>query len=206
MKNLFTASFISALSIGGAALADSGLYQDVADPESSFVRVIAPGHSIASIDGENIQGITQGISGFVNVDAGDIEVSVPSGKSVILAGQSTHYTAVFMNDDAPVFVTDLISNSASKADVSLYNLTDVQSINLFVPAAKAVAIEEIGPKEGKSVAIKAPLTLDLEIRANEKVLATISQVDLIRRSGVSIVLVQQGDSFSAVATPNTYFK
>ncbi|WP_394181594.1 alginate O-acetyltransferase AlgF [Yoonia maritima] len=188
------------------SLADDGLYQDVADPNSSFVRVVAPGQTVASINGESVRDIASGVSDYVNVMPGEIDVVLPNGTGVVEVGPSAYYTVLFTDDGQTEVITDDITNSPSKADISVYNLTDTPGIDVFVPQANAVALEGIEAMQGQSIAIKAPLTLDFELRTGDEVLATVSQVDLVRNAGVSIVLLQTDDGYSAFATENSYLK
>ncbi|WP_106746442.1 alginate O-acetyltransferase AlgF [Yoonia maritima] len=206
MKLPFTVALAAILTQVSPALADDGLYQDVADPNSSFVRVVAPGQTVASINGESVSDIASGVSDYVNVMPGEIDVVVPNGTGVVEVGPSAYYTVLFTEDGQTEIVTDDITNSPSKADISVYNLTDTPSIDVFVPQANAVAVEGIEAMQGQSVAIKAPLTLDFELRSGDEVLATVSEVELIRNAGVSIVLLQNDDGYSAFATDNSYLK
>ncbi|PRY77778.1 alginate O-acetyltransferase complex protein AlgF [Yoonia maritima] len=206
MKLPFTVALAAILTQVSPALADDGLYQDVADPNSSFVRVVAPGQTVASINGESVSDIASGVSDYVNVMPGEIDVVVPNGTGVVEVGPSAYYTVLFTEDGQTEIVTDDITNSPSKADISIYNLTDTPSIDVFVPQANAVAVEGIEAMQGQSVAIKAPLTLDFELRSGDEVLATVSEVELIRNAGVSIVLLQTDDGYSAFATDNSYLK
>ena len=65
----------------------------------------------------------------------------------------------------PLVLTDTPASDPSKATVYFYNLSDLASVDLFVPAAKTKAIEGIEGDTTKSVALKAPLTLDFEVQA-----------------------------------------
>ncbi|WP_045997471.1 alginate O-acetyltransferase AlgF [Loktanella sp. S4079] len=206
MKRPFIAAIAAVLTQVSPSLADDGLYQDVADPNSSFVRVLAPGQTVASIDGESVRDISSGVSDYVNVMPGEIDVVLPSGTGVVEVSPSTYYTVLFTEDGQTEVITDDITNSPSKADISVYNLTDTAGVEVFVPQANAVALEGIEAMQGQSIAIKAPLTLDFELRAEGEVLATVSDVDLIRNAGVSIVLLQADDGYSAFATANSYLK
>lgn len=206
MKRPLFAAVAAILVQVGPSFAQDTLYEDVADPNSSFVRVVAPGQTVASINGKNVRDLASGVSDYVNVMPGEIDVVLPNGTGTVDAGPSTYYTVIFTEDGETQVITDDITNSPSKADISVYNLTDTPDIALFVPQANAIAIEDIGPMQGQSVAIKAPLTLDFELRSGEEVLASVAAVDLARGAGVSIVLLQTADGYSAFATANSYLK
>jgi alginate O-acetyltransferase complex protein AlgF len=203
---LLAAIAISATIVGPSFADDNGLYEDVFAPNSSFVRVLAPGQSLVSINGTTINDIQDGVSAYINVMPGDVTVSLSNGATTLNAQASTHYTVVVTGGEFTGTLVDAISNSPAKSDVSFYNLTDVTTAELYVPLAKAVAIADVNALEGKSVALKAPLTLDFELRTAEGILATVPQVALKRRSGVSIVLTGSDGSYSAIAATNGYLK
>ena len=187
-----------------SAFADDGLYEDVFDPSSSFVRVVAPGQTVVSIDGNTVRDIEGGVSRYVNVMPGDIEVVLPNGDVEMAVSASTHYTLIMTADGEASIITDDIANSPAKADVSFYNLSMNDGVDLYVPAANAVAIADIASLQSQTIAVRAPLTLDFELRAGDDVLSIVSQVELERGAGVSIVLIATDEGYSAAATPNSY--
>ncbi len=189
---------------GQAFAQDDGLYQDVFDPNSSFIRVLAPGEAFATVDGTEVRNLDEGVSSYVNVMPGTIEVALPSATTSIEVAPSSYYTVVLSETGEPEVLTDEMVNSPSKSDVSFYNLTGNDAVELYVPAAKAVAIEDVAPGLGKSVALKAPLTLDFELRAGGETLASVAAVELKRKAGVSIVLTELDGAYTAVAVPNSY--
>ncbi len=206
MKRSIIGACVVLLSTLSAASADDGLYENVADPNSSFVRVIAPGETVASINGNTLRDLEDGISGYVNVVPGDVDIVLPSGTIDLTVGASTYYTVVFNDAGEPTIFNDEITNSPSKADISIYNLSSAESIDLYVPAANAVAIAETTSSQSQTVSVRAPLTLDFEVHADGEVLAQISQVSLVRKGGVSIVLLDGEDGFTAFSTANTFIK
>ena len=189
-----------------ASAADDGLYQDVFDPNSSFVRVLAQEEAFAAINGETVRDFKAGLSNYVNVMPGPIEITLPEGGTVVDVAPSKHYTIVSKADGTLEILEDSLSLSPAKADVSLYNLTDVGGIDLYVPLAKAVAIKGVGSEDAKSVTLKAPLTLDFDLRSGSESLASVGGVELKRKAGVTIVLSENSGSFSAQAVQNTYLK
>ncbi|WP_386679131.1 alginate O-acetyltransferase AlgF [Loktanella sp. R86503] len=212
LKALFVAVALPAMSAfvatvpGPAWSADDALYEDVFDPNSSFIRVLAPAEAFATIDGKTVRDFHAGLSDYVNVMPGTVAVML-SGQSIdIPVAPSKHYTVVSLNGMDPDVIEDTLALSPAKADVSVYNLTQVSGIDLYVPLANAVAIESVDAAHTKSVALKAPLTLDFDLRSGDEELAQVDAVDLKRKGGVTIVLSEQGGSFTALAVPNTYFK
>ena len=189
-----------------SAFADDGLYEDVFDPISSFVRVVAPGQTVVSIGGNKVREIEGGVSLYVNVMPGVIDVALPNGNVEMAVSASTHYTLIMTADGETSIITDDIANNPSKADVSLYNLSATDGVDLYVPAANAVAIDDIASLQSQTIALRAPLTLDFAVRSGEEILTSVLQVELERGAGVSIVLVATDGGYSAVAIPNSYLK
>lgn len=188
-----------------AAFADDGLYEGVFDPTSSFIRVIAPAEVFASVNGVTLRDLDRGVSPYVNVMPGTIPVSMSGGEIELQVDPATHYTVVMTEGaDAPVVLTDTITQSPAKADVILYNLSSRNAVELYVPAAKAVAIPDVPSQGGKAVTLKAPLTLDFDLRDRTETLATVTQVGLVRKAGMALVLTETGVGFEAVAVPSTY--
>lgn len=185
---------------------DNGLYQDVFAPNSSFIRVLAPDQSFAAIGATSVNDIEGSISSYVNVMPGDVEVSLTSGSTVISVEPNLHYTVVVPADGAPVVLTDDISASPSKADISLYNVTDEADVELYVPRANAAVVKEVTSASGKTIALKAPLTLDFEIRKDGDVLAALPAIELQRKAGLTFVLMEQDGALSAFAAANSYIK
>jgi len=206
MKRLLFVAAVLALAPLSTALADDGLYEDVFDPASSFVRVLAPGQTVASINGKSLHDLEGGVSGFVNVMPGDIDIVLPNGNVAMNVSASKHYTVILTDDGQTTIIDDDITNSPAKADVSLYNLSSAQTVDLLVPAANAVAIAGTDHFASQTVSVRAPLTLDFEVREGEESLAQLSQVNLVRGGGVTIVLVDADDGFSAFSTANSYVK
>ena len=103
-------------------------------------------------------------------------------------------------------MTDMLQLNPAKADVSLYNLSAQDGVDLYVPAARAVALQAVSANSGKSVALKAPLTLDFDMKNGERTLASVASVALKRRSGVSIVLTGAEGGYSAAAVANSYMR
>lgn len=203
-----TLPFLVLAAAATAALAqDGGLYEDVANPEASFVRVIDAGTPVAVIQSASFDGVEGGVTPYVVID-GDTEVKITSGETTATEAiePATFYSFVVGADGSSALVVDKISNNPAQADVTFYNLSDIASADLYVPQAKAMAIEGVAVNGGGAVALKAPLTLDFEIRDGDAVVATVPAVELKRREGVAIVLSGTGGSYTATVAPNALAK
>lgn len=190
----------------GVLAGDAGLYEDVFDPQSSFVRVLTTGQPFAAIGGTRIASFTAGLSGYVNVQPGAVDLTHPGGTQTLTIAPATHYTVILRDGAAPQILVDGVARNPAKSDVSLYNLSAEAGVDLFVPAARAIALHAVPALGGKTVALKAPLTLDFDLRRGETTLASVPAVALERRSGVSLVLSQAAGGYAAAAVPDTYLR
>jgi hypothetical protein len=199
-----TCSVLALFALGSTALAqDASLYEDVANPDSTFVRVVDAKSPVAMIQAVSFDSIVAGVTPYVVID-GETEVKITAGElsATETVEPATFYSFVVGADGSSALVVDKITRNPAQADVTFYNLSDIPSADLYAPQAKAIAIEGVGVNEGGAVALKAPLTLDFEVRDGETVVATVPAVDLKRREGVAIVLSGTGGTYTASVTPN----
>jgi hypothetical protein len=181
---------------------DGGLYEKPLDPNSAFVRVIAPGATSASVQNSAFSQLEDGVSPYVAVAPGDVSVSSSFGKGSVQASAGKFYTVIATKDGTTTMIDDMTKNP-SKATLSLYNLTEKAAIDLFVPQAGAEAVSDVDSGGSKSVALRAPLSVDLVVRDGDKDLAKLDQVEFKRLAGITIVVTGEGDNVDAVAVPST---
>lgn len=168
---------------------DGGLYADVPDPNASFVRVVAATPTNAVIDSKTFDQLDSGISGYVVVaKPGEIKMVTGVDDATVSVEAGKYYSYVVGADGTKTLVSEDITSNPAQAVISFFNLSDVAAVDLYVPAAKAAALTAVPMNGEANVALKAPLTLDFEVRDGDKVLASLSAVDLQRRGGVAIVL------------------
>lgn len=196
-------SILAVLAAPAALAQDAGLYEDVANPDASFVRVVDTGSATIMIQQASFADLTGGVTPYVVID-GKAEVQIVTGAATATepVKPATFYSYVVGADGKGVMVTDKITRSPAQADVTFYNLSDVPTVDLYAPQAKAVAVGGVAMGNGGSVALKAPLTLDFEVRSGDKVLASVPLVALVRREGVAIVFAGSGGAYTVTATPN----
>ncbi len=185
---------------------DDGLYDAPIDPNSAFVRVLSPGASVAVVAGTTVNDLKDGLSPYVNVEPGDISVVAGNLTGDVTATPGGYYTYAVGADGAPVVLLDQPATDPSKATVYFYNLSDKATVDLFVPSAKVKAIEGVSEDAAKSVALKAPLTLEFEVQAEGATVAKVAALDLKRRSGFSIVLTGSAGNYTATAYENGFFR
>jgi Alginate O-acetyl transferase AlgF len=180
---------------------DDGLYEKPLDPNSAFIRIVMPGNTNASIMGRPVAVQDGGVSPYYIVAPGAIAIATAMGDLTIEAAAGKFYS-VLPGEGKPVSVEDELNTNPAKALLSVYNLSDGSDVDVFVPQAKVEAIKDTGSNTSKSVALKAPLTLDLVVRSNGKDMAQIDAVEFKRLSGVSIIVTGSGDAIKAVALSN----
>lgn len=179
---------MTALGALPAAAQDVGLYEDVPDPNASFVRIVSVGLSNAVIEQTSFDALAEGISGYVVVSQpGEITVVTGVDETRVTVEPGKYYSFVVGPDGSKALVPEDINSSPAQAVITFFNLSDKPMVDLFVPAAKAVAVPAVAMNLSGSVALKAPLTLDFEVRDGETVLASIPAVELKRRGGVAIL-------------------
>ena len=182
---------------------DGGLYQDVVDPNSAFVRVIAAPKTTALVETTSFQSLDTGISPYVVIaEPGEIKVTAGTEEATVTVEPGVWMTYLVAPDGTGTLLKDEIKASPAQADIAFYNLSDLEAVDLYVPAAKAKAVSGVAPGTAGSVALKAPLSLDFEARDGETVLASVSGVELKRRDGVTFVLRGTGGTYELIAVPN----
>lgn len=181
---------------------DGGLYAKPLDPNSAFVRVIAPGASNATVGSSSFNQLENGVSPYVAVAPGDIAVTASAGQGSVKAAAGKFYSAILTEGDV-VTIEDDMTKNPSKATLSLYNLTEKADIDLFVPQAGAEAVSDVDSGTSKSVALRAPLNVDLVVREGDKEIAKLDKVEFKRLAGVTVVVTGAGDKVGAVAVPST---
>lgn len=184
---------------------DNQLYEDPADPNASFIRIVSPGETVAVVAGTTFESVQSGITPFVMVKAGPVSVAVGDKVGAGDIPPSSFYTFVRSPDGMLHMLQDKITNSPAQADLVIYNLSDLPSVDLFVPSVDAVAIAEIEPNTSRQVTLKAPLTLDFEIRDGDAVLASLPGIEMRRRAGVTVVFSGSDGTYTAHSTENLYF-
>jgi alginate O-acetyltransferase complex protein AlgF len=184
---------------------DNQLYEDPADPNASFIRIVSPGETVAVVAGTTFESVQGGITPFVMVKAGPVSVAVGDKVGAGDIPPSSFYTFVRSPDGVLHMLQDKITNSPAQADLVIYNLSDLPSVDLFVPSVDAVAIADIEPNTSRQVTLKAPLTLDFEVRNGDAVLASLPGIEMRRRAGVTVVFSGSDGTYTAHSTENLYF-
>ncbi|WP_431298985.1 alginate O-acetyltransferase AlgF [Tabrizicola sp. BL-A-41-H6] len=194
-----------AMAVATPAFAQDGaLYEDPGDPNASFVRIIAPGETVAVVAETTFDSIEGGVSPYVTIPAGKVSAAVGDLTAEADIPPASFYTFLAASDGTLQAVKDEITNSPAQADLVFYNLSDLQSVDLFAPSVGAVALDDIAPNTSRQVTLRAPMTLDFEVRDGDTVLATLPGVQMRRRAGVTVVFSGSNGTYSAFSTENLY--
>lgn len=180
------------------------LYEAPVDPDASFVRIVAPGESLAVINGMTFDSLQGGVTPFLVVEPGSILVSVGGHDAMAEIAAASFYTFSPAEDGTLYMLQDSITNSPAKADLVIYNQSDLPLIDLFAPTADAMVLTAIAPATSRQVSLKAPLTLDLEVQSDGVVLAKLPAVTMQRRAGVTVIFSGSDGVYTAQSSPNTY--
>jgi len=192
------------VSTAPALAQDNQLYEDPADPNMSFVRIIAPEETFAVVGSKTFDTVVGGVTPYIMMSAGPVSVAVGD----LVADQDippmSFYSFVAGTDGTLHFLQDVITNSPAKADLVFYNLSDLPSVDLFVPSVDAIALEGITQNTSRQVTLKAPLTLTFEVRDGATVLASMADIEMKRRAGVTVVFSGSAGTYTAFSTANLY--
>lgn len=190
--------------LAGTALAqDEGLYPQASAPDASFLRVHVPGDEAVAVGSETLMPGESGLTPYVEVAPGPVVVSIDGEETTVETAPNSHYSFVLLKDGGEL-LTDGVTGSPAQADLLLLNLSDLAAVDLFVPSADAVALEDVASGTGAAVALRAPLTIDLVLRDGEQAVAEVTALELVRSGGATVVLTGEAGSYEARATANTY--
>lgn len=194
-----------ALSAAPALAQDNQLYEDPADPNASFVRIISPGETLAVVGEHTFDNVKGGVSPYITMVAGPVSVAVGDQVSDGDIPPTAFYSFVKGTDGTLHLLQDAITNSPAKADLVLYNLSDQPLVDLFAPTVDTVAIAGVAQNGSGQVTLKAPLTLNFEVRNGATVLAVLPAIEMRRRAGVTVVFSGSAGDYTAYSTENLYF-
>lgn len=171
---------------------DTGLYPDAIDPNSAFLRFYAPGLGDIKVSGKRIQSGETGLSDFVTVPSDETVARWSQGRleTDIEAGQ--HMTLLLDEVGQARFLVPPFRLDPAMSVVQLANLTQLDGLALYVPRAKAHVFQGLEPNAAVVSKLRAPLTLDFELRRKGEVIARAPQVALRRNNSVTFLVLPNG--------------
>lgn len=192
------------LLVAGAAGAQDGrLYPPASAPDASFLRVYVPAEEAVAVNDRTLVPGETGLTAYVEIAPGPVVISVDGDETTVEAAPNTHYSFI-PSAAGDNLLTDDVVGSPAQADLIFLNLSDIAAVDVFVPSADAVALQAVAPGMGAAVALRAPLTLDLELRDGAEAVSQVAGVELVRSGGTTVVLTGEGGTYEAKATSNTY--
>lgn len=185
---------------------DAGLYKDIPDPNAAFIRIVASRVVTGQIQSQTLISQSNGISPYVQTEPGSTTLNLGGENIALQTLPGGFYSYVLALNGDGSLISDEIPSSPAQASLALYNLSDLPRVDLFVPQANVVALDDVRANQAAAVALKAPLTLDFEIQADGQTIAHLPQVLLTRRNGVTLLLTGAQGRYRAVAVSNTIAK
>ena len=196
------AMFLSAASLSGQ---QEGLYGSKAPEDAAFVRILNSGTS-------SLPPVPVGATRFERLSPGDVSpyrvlspgvliVRAREGEVDIAAGPGEYYTVV-VSDAGPSVFRDRRHDDPLRAQLILYNLTEVSPVALKTADGGTEVIPEISTGESASVAVN-PVKARLALFSGGDRLADVGAIDMdsgqsygiftMERSGGPEVLVEQAE-------------
>jgi alginate O-acetyltransferase complex protein AlgF len=215
MKNLFSRLLLVVLMLGAPVVAfaggDDGLYDAPPSPDTAFIRILNAGPQATdfemTIGGETVSVAAQSLGPYMAVQAGKIDLATPAGTTPATIEGSKYYTfAVTSELGKPSLYEDDGLKDPAKGRLYFYNLTKLDSVALYVPAAKKDALSAIQSASASSIELRAPLEVDMVARTTAGDIASFQAVTLKRRSGTSLVLSGGDGHYAGFAVANTVAK
>ncbi len=195
---------MAALTAHPAIAQDNQLYEDPADPDTSFVRIVSPGETVAVVGENTFENVQGGVTPYVMTMPGPVSIAVGDLASEGEIAPTSFYSFVTGTDGSLHMLRDEITNSPAQADLVFYNLSDLPIVDLYVPSVETVALAGVTPNTSRIVTLRAPLTLDLEVRDGDSTLATLPAIVMRRRAGVTVVFSGTAGNYTAYGTENLY--
>lgn len=191
MRQFYLVLILFMFSAVARADGDDGLYEDIAPPGSTFVRVIntdaGADETSASIQGFALESLKYcSASTYVFLPAGQIAASIGDVNNTFNLDKGKFYTIV-RNNKMLTVIEDTYFNNRRKALVSLYNFLSPGKLDLSVNKGAVKVIEgvEFGTKGEREInAVK----VEMEVFGASQVL-----------TGLGAQILTRGDVFSVFA-------
>ncbi|MFP4561840.1 MAG: alginate O-acetyltransferase AlgF [Spirochaetia bacterium] len=162
------------------AAQDEGLYGSKAPEDAAFVRIINSGTDtlprlpVGAVRFARLAPLE--VSPYKVLTPGVLIIKARDGQVDIAAGAREYYT-VAVSDAGPKVFQDRRHDDPLKAQLILYNLTDISPINLKTADGGSEVISGVQAGESASIAVN-PVRTGLSLFEGEKELETAGSVDM----------------------------
>jgi len=180
---------------------DAGLYDAPIPADAGFVRVVAAdGRAGATvvIDERTLATGADGVSPYAIFKAG----RYPAGGVELAVAAGSFNTLVLGADGRLAVLTDEPLASPKASGIHVYNLSALPTVTLFAPEFGRAVVEDVasGTTKGRAFGEGA---LVLEVRADDRSLATFPKRGINRRQAVSVIVTGTAEAPRAVLVDNT---
>lgn len=209
MPALRHATLLAALLLPLSAVANEDrLYDPSPPPGSAFVRAVSCHAGGGAVDvrvGATALGKLKPTeaSPYRVVLPGDLKASLGATSATVKVEPGSFYTLVLRDGaGAAPLLTDQPSTNLSRAQVTLYNLTDVPSAALKLADGSAAVVDAVAPGTASGRLVNA-VTVDLGVWIGSKAGPTLPARALQRGAAYSVFLCPGADGPRATWVENT---
>lgn len=187
---MFTPLLLATL--GGAALAESpeqALYAPAPPNGSAFVRVVNTGGAAPlQVAGRPIGPLEAGTtSAYLVAMAGEREVKLGTA-SVKFTAEAGYFYTLAPRDGQLVLQADPVNRNLAKANITLYNFTELPSLSLRTADGATVLVDAVAPFAQGSRAVNA-ISVDLAVFADGAALHALPGLKLESGNAYSAVVI-----------------
>lgn len=197
---------ITAFFVVPAHSADDALYDPVPPPDAAYVRIIdarCGGQYEAAIGGRPLLISDAGISAYVVMTKGKLNISIPKVLDLPTEVDGSKYYSIILNRETKSLsiIEDQNDANPDKGKVYLYNLAGNKSASLVAPKLNATIIGNVASGSVGYRAVNA-VTVDVEVKLDDKIVGSFPQTTFRRRSGDSFVVCTADGKERVVAARN----
>lgn len=139
------------------------------------------------------------------IESGSHEVVIGELKKNLRIEPGKYYTIAATQDGELLPFSEMLLENPAKSHVYLYNLSNVEPIQLIAPKHNMAVLEAVKINNLKSRDINA-LTISLEVKHADTSIQTFNDVVLKRRVGTSFLVTGNKDNLSALTVENRIAK
>ena len=197
------------LSTGAAHAGEDALYDPMPPLGSAFVRAVDCRKAAAAID------VRVGATSFGKLqpaEAGPYRVVAPgalkatfgaTGTADVVVEPGSFYTLVVRDGTAPTpFLVDKPNSNLSRAQITLYNLTDAPAVSLKLADGSAAVVEAVAPGQQAGRLVNA-VTVDLGLWIGAQAGQVLPGRELQRGGAYSVLVCPAAEGARVTWVENT---